>query len=57
MSQNESNKCPACRAAMVLADITSGLAGYDIRTFQCPECPRVLRRIVKFGDLTKCVAT
>ena len=30
--------CPACQTRTVLARVTSGLVGFDIRTFECPAC-------------------
>lgn len=57
MSQNQSPQCPACRALMTLAHITLGSNGYDVRTFECPECPRLLKKVVKLGDPMKSVIT
>jgi hypothetical protein len=34
----------------MLARITPGKSGFDIRTFECPACNRVHQRVVKLGD-------
>ena len=36
--------CPACQTRTILADIASGPAGFDIRTFECAACGLVYRR-------------
>jgi len=33
--------CPACQTRTVLARVTSGPVGFDIRTFECPACKQV----------------
>ena len=52
--------CPHCRSEMMLARIettsaliTSGPPNYDIRTFECPRCSRILRKAVKLEDPMK----
>jgi hypothetical protein len=38
---------------MMLARITPGSAGFDIRTFECPECDHVHQRVVELVDPMK----
>jgi hypothetical protein len=33
--------CPVCQTRTVLARVTPGPIGFDIRTFVCPECKQV----------------
>lgn len=33
--------CPVCHTHMVLARITPARVGYDMRTFECPQCEYV----------------
>jgi hypothetical protein len=33
--------CPTCQARTVLARVTPGPIGFDIRTFECPACKQV----------------
>jgi phage FluMu protein Com len=42
--------CPKCKTLTMLARITPGKSGFDIRTFECPACNRVHQRVVKLGD-------
>jgi hypothetical protein len=42
--------CPDCQSGMIFGRITLGPAGYDIRTFECPQCPRRITTAVKLGD-------
>jgi len=37
----------------MLARITRGPSGFDIRTFECPACNRVYQRVVALGDPMK----
>jgi len=37
--------CPECQTRTVLARVTSGPVGFDIRTFECPACHDV-RQVV-----------
>jgi hypothetical protein len=37
----------------MLARITPGSAGFDIRTFECPACEEVHQRVVALGDPMK----
>jgi hypothetical protein len=37
----------------MLARITSGSAGFHIRTFECPACKEVHQRVVALGDPMK----
>ena len=34
-------QCPYCQITMMLARITPGPSGFDIRTFECPTCDHV----------------
>jgi hypothetical protein len=45
--------CPKCKAMTTLAGITPGTYGFDIRTFECPACDHVHRRVVELVDPTK----
>jgi len=45
--------CPKCKAITMLARITSGSAGFHIRTFECPACKEVHQRVVALGDPMK----
>ena len=31
-------RCPKCESRMMLASITPGPAGFDLRTFECRSC-------------------
>ena len=53
-------RCPNCQSEMKLtrietlsARITSGPPNYGIRTFECPRCPRILRKAVRLEDPMK----
>jgi hypothetical protein len=35
---------------MILGRTTPGPAGYDIRSFQCSQCPHSITTAVKLGD-------
>jgi hypothetical protein len=37
----------------MLARITPGSFGFDIRTFECPACEEVHQRVVALGDPMK----
>jgi hypothetical protein len=41
----------------MLARITPGPFGFDIRTFECPACEEVHQRVVAPGDPMKSPAT
>jgi len=41
----------------MLARITSGLAGFDIRTFECPACNDVHQIVVALVDPMKSLET
>jgi hypothetical protein len=45
--------CPKCKAITMLARITSGPSGFDIRTFECPFCDHVHQRVVALADPMK----
>jgi hypothetical protein len=38
----ECPRCPDCRNRMMLARITPGPEGFDVRTFECAKCHHVL---------------
>jgi len=40
--------CEMCKSQMWLACIEPDQPGYDRRTFECPGCPNVTVRIVKY---------
>jgi hypothetical protein len=37
----ERPRCPKCQARMMLACIEHGLAGSELRTFECPKCEHI----------------
>jgi hypothetical protein len=39
--------CPKCLARMMLAHIEHGPAGSDLRTFECPKCEQVQKRLAE----------
>ena len=45
--------CPACQTTTMLARITPGPAGFDIRTFECPACDHVHQCVVELIDPMK----
>ena len=45
--------CPKCKAKTMLARITPGLLGLDIRTFECPVCNHVHQTVVVLADPMK----
>jgi hypothetical protein len=49
--------CPQCQTTTTLARITPGPTGFDIRTFECPECDHIHRAVVKLVDPMKSVWT
>jgi hypothetical protein len=51
------SSCPKCETRTVLARITSGLAGFDIRTFECPACNDVHQIVVELVDPMKSLET
>jgi hypothetical protein len=46
VSAVERPRCMHCQVRMNLAGITPGLAGYELRTFECTNCNRVQRTLV-----------
>ncbi|WP_404552620.1 response regulator [Bradyrhizobium niftali] len=42
--------CPKCQTTTMLARITPGPAGFDIRTFECPACNFVDQIAVELVD-------
>src|ERR1700738_5085789 len=45
--------CPKCRTTMMLARISPGPSGFDIRTFECPACDLVHQIVVELDDPLK----
>ena len=46
--------CPTCQTRTVLARVTPGPIGFDIRTFECPACHHVHQTVVELiGDPMK----
>ena len=45
--------CPKCKAITMLARITPGFSGFDIRTFECPACDNVHQRVIALVDPMK----
>jgi hypothetical protein len=49
--------CPACQTRTMLARITPGPSGFDIRTFECPACGTAHQRVVELVDPMKSFET
>jgi hypothetical protein len=49
--------CPKCETRAMLARVTSGPAGFDIRTFECPACNDVHQIVVELVDPMKSIET
>jgi hypothetical protein len=49
--------CPTCQTRTMLARITPGRSGFDIRTFECPACDHVHQRVVGLVDPMKSLET
>jgi hypothetical protein len=45
--------CPVCQITTMLARITPGPSGFDIRTFECPACDHVHQRAGELVDPMK----
>jgi hypothetical protein len=43
----ERPRCPMCQGRMMLARIDPGPAHSDLRTFECPKCEHVEKRLVE----------
>lgn len=43
----ERPRCPKCQGRMMLARIEPGPAHSDLRTFECPKCEHVEKRLVE----------
>jgi hypothetical protein len=43
----ERPRCPKCQGRMMLARIAPGPDHSDLRTFECPKCEHVERRLVE----------
>jgi len=50
-------RCPNCENRMMLARITFGPSGFDIRTFECPACDHVHQIVVELADPIKSLGT
>lgn len=46
LSVIERPRCQHCQTRTILRRIALGPAGYELRTFACPECDRVQRTLV-----------
>ena len=53
MSTFYRSPCTKCKKITMLARITPGSAGFDIRTFECPSCEEAFSRVVAIGDPMK----
>jgi hypothetical protein len=42
--------CPTCQTRTMLARITRGRYGFDIRTFECPACDDVHQIVAEIVD-------
>ncbi|UPK34890.1 response regulator [Bradyrhizobium sp. 186] len=49
--------CPKCQTTTMLARITPGPAGFDIRTFECPACDFIHQIAVELVDPMKSADT
>jgi hypothetical protein len=49
--------CPKCKATLMLARISPGRSGFDIRTFECPTCDLVHQLVVQLTDPLKSLET
>jgi hypothetical protein len=45
--------CPKCKTTTMLARITPGAFGFDIRTFECLACDHVHQRVIALADPMK----
>jgi hypothetical protein len=45
--------CPTCQTEAMLARITPGNLGFDIRTFECPACNDVTQAVADLVDPMK----
>jgi hypothetical protein len=45
--------CPKCETMTMLARITPGASGLDIKTFECPACEDVYQQAVELVDPMK----
>ncbi len=45
--------CPKCGTTTMLARITPGPAGFDIRTYDCPACDHVHQLVAAYVDPMK----
>jgi hypothetical protein len=50
---NQRPRCLNCQTKLMLARITSGTSGFDIRTFECPACDQVHQIVVEPIDPMK----
>jgi DNA polymerase III alpha subunit (gram-positive type) len=44
----ESAMCPQCQRPMLIVRIQRVGLGYDMRTFECPQCKREEAAVVKY---------
>ncbi len=51
------SSCPKCENRTLLARITPGPSGFDIRTFECPACDHVYQTVVELVDPMKSLET
>jgi hypothetical protein len=49
--------CPKCQTMTMLARITPGPSGFDIRTFECPACDLVHQIVAALADPMKSIET
>src|SRR5258705_4575930 len=50
-------RCRKCQTTMMLARITLGPSGFDIRTFECPACDLGHQLVVELTDPMKSLET
>jgi len=48
----ETQRCPRCHAKMMLTRIMPGSPGFEIRSFECPECRHAIaQRVASQADM------
>src|ERR1700737_3213841 len=52
LSVIERPRCQHCQTRTILRRVAPGPAGYDFRTFACPNCDRVQRTLVVSGPMS-----
>jgi Zn ribbon nucleic-acid-binding protein len=45
--------CPKCKTKTMLARITPGPSGFEVRTFECPACDHIDQVVIELADPMK----